>query len=176
MTAPSSRAFGKWEPIPKQDLSEDEVSAALLKNKGRYSHAALELGCSARHLNLLVKASPDLQELIKEINNLRIDKAEDTLDQAIAQGATQLGLQASLFMLRTKGANRGFVTRTEVTGKDGNAIETNNTSASETAQTILKALADIATHKSGEFQRGGDKDNTSKPRSPDALPPAAEAE
>ena len=52
---------------------------------------------------------------VKEIENIALDFAESHLHTQIGGGNTS----ATIFYLKTKGKNRGYVERQEITGADG---------------------------------------------------------
>jgi len=61
----------------------------------------------------------DFAKAVKDVDNVVLDFAESQLHQQIKDSNTA----STIFYLKTKGKNRGYVERQEITGKDGDAIE-----------------------------------------------------
>ena len=106
--------------VPKQmRVTNEQVEAALQATCGFLALAAQRLGCSYKTVYRRVKASPRLQEALQEIADKNLDLAEAALTKAIRNGESW----AVCFYLKCKGKHRGYVERTEVTGRDGGPIE-----------------------------------------------------
>jgi hypothetical protein len=61
---------------------------------------------------------PDFKKEIDELSNVALDFAESQLHKQIKEGNTS----ATIFYLKTKGKERGYVERQEVTGINGSGI------------------------------------------------------
>jgi hypothetical protein len=108
----------------------------LRLHKGIISHAAEQANISRRtHYNWM-KTDPAYKEEVDAINEATIDYVESKLMQLIdgptREVVTEFGIQslkdapntaATIFYLKTKGKNRGYVERQEITGADGNAFQ-----------------------------------------------------
>lgn len=106
--------------VPKQmRVTNEQVEAALRATGGFLSLAAQRLGCSYKTVYRRIRASTRLQEALQEIADKRLDLAEAALTKAINNGESW----AVCFYLKCKGKHRGYVERTEVTGRDGGPIE-----------------------------------------------------
>lgn len=69
-----------------------------------------------------LKEDADFARQVKDIENVALDFAESSLHKQI-----QAGVPAStIFYLKTKGRERGYIERQEMTGKDGGPIQTEN--------------------------------------------------
>jgi len=66
-----------------------------------------------------VNEDEDFAKAVKDVDNVVLDFAESQLHQQIKDSNTA----STIFYLKTKGKNRGYVERQEITGKDGDAIE-----------------------------------------------------
>lgn len=97
----------------------DEIEAALIKGNGINAAAGKILGITGQAVSMRVKKSKRLQRVRAEITEDLIDVAENKLLKAINSD----NLTATIFYLKTKGKNRGYSERQEITGKDGNAVE-----------------------------------------------------
>ena len=64
------------------------------------------------------KEDPEFAKTCDEIENIALDFVESQLFKQIKNENTA----ATIFYLKTKGKNRGYSERTEITGRDGEAI------------------------------------------------------
>ena len=100
----------------RQHWTAAQVVEALTKNKGMVYYAAKSLGCSHTTIYNYAKRYASVREAMEAQDGEFVDTAELKLRQAVINGESW----AVLFALRTKGKERGYVERSEVTGKDGN--------------------------------------------------------
>lgn len=103
----------------KPHFTAAQMIDALTKNKGMVYYAAKSLGCSHQTVYNYAKRYASVREAMEAQDGEFVDTAELKLRQAVINGEAW----AVLFALRTKGKERGYVERQEVTGKDGGAIE-----------------------------------------------------
>lgn len=66
------------------------------------------------------ESNPRVRQAFIEAEETTLDVAENRLIKSITAGQ----LKAIMFYLRTKGKNRGYSTRQEITGEDGKPIQT----------------------------------------------------
>jgi len=92
-----------------------QIDAALHEARGMVFIAAKRLGCSRQTITARVAQSTALRETLDLERGLAGDTAELKLYQAVQNGEAW----AIQFYLRTVGKDRGYVTRDELTGKDG---------------------------------------------------------
>lgn len=97
------------EPIPL-----DEVAAMLREHRGNLARTATALAISRGSLVSRVQANPPLQEIVAELRENILDKAEDNIFKEVEQGDAA----ASRFVLQTLGKDRGWVTRQENSNKE----------------------------------------------------------
>lgn len=93
----------------------DQVEDALRRHRGLISFAAEELGLSHSSVSERVSRHPRLQAVVAEARVRRVDVAEYKLDEALGNGEPW----SIALVLKTIGKDRGYVERSEVTGKDG---------------------------------------------------------
>jgi predicted transcriptional regulator len=62
-----------------------------------------------------LKTDSDFKAQVKDIENVALDFAESQLHKQISENSTA----ATIFYLKTKGKNRGYVERQEITGAEG---------------------------------------------------------
>ncbi len=99
----------------KQRYSATEVIAALEATKGGIYLAAQRLGCDPETVKNYCKRYPSVQAACEAKRGQMIDLAEQKLWQSIKKGEAW----GVAFCLKTLGKERGYVERTETTGKDG---------------------------------------------------------
>jgi hypothetical protein len=99
------------------------VADALDKSGGICSVAAKKLKCDARTVRNYIARHETLKSLVDEIVETTIDTAETQLHKAIRDG----NMTAIIFYLKTKGKDRGYSERREVTGADGDAVRVEHT-------------------------------------------------
>lgn len=104
----------------KSAISIQHLEEALRKSGGLCAGAAQLLGVTRQAVSRRVQKSPKLQAVIKEVEESSLDLGESKLLQAMNKG----NMAAIIFYLKTKGKSRGYVERSEVTGKDGNDLPT----------------------------------------------------
>lgn len=102
----------------KRRFTKAQIQVALEKTKGMVYLAADNLGCSAETVYDYMRRYPDVRAEWERQSGKVTDTAELKLFQAIIAGEHW----AIAFYLRTKGRNRGYVERNEITGVDGGAI------------------------------------------------------
>ncbi len=102
----------------KLEYTAKEVAEALRAAKGMVYVAADRLGCSYRTVYNYIDRFKTVADEIEHQEGFITDTAEIKLVQAIHNGEAW----AIKYRLATKGRNRGYVERQEVTGKDGGAI------------------------------------------------------
>lgn len=102
-----------------QEYTDEEIIAALKKQKGMVYLAASEVGCSAWTIYERVKRNPLIGECIQSERGKVLDVAEQKLWNAIENGDPW----AIKMALMTIGKDRGYVERQELTGKDGGSLK-----------------------------------------------------
>jgi hypothetical protein len=128
----------------KERYSVGKVIDALRQTKGMKGPAARMLGCSWNTVDGYEKRHPTVAEVIREEREGMTDVAELSLYRKVQEGEAW----AVCFYLKTQGKSRGYVERSEVTGKDGEAIRLEHALTPE-AVTLLDELA--ATKRSRVF-------------------------
>ena len=93
---------------------------ALDKTLGVVTPACEMVGISRDTHYRWLKVDESYQEAVNMLENKMLDIAESKLYKQITE---KENLTAMLFYLKTKGKNRGYVERQEVTGKDGNKLD-----------------------------------------------------
>lgn len=103
---------------PKEHISQEDVAAALIIYRGNISLVAHALGRSRRVIQSFINQVIQLRDLWQDINDEFLDHVEDSYKQDALAG----DMQAKKFFLTTLGKDRGYVTRSESTGKDGEKL------------------------------------------------------
>lgn len=104
-------------PRPVKHTPE-KVIAALTETKGMVYLAARKLGCDPSGIYKLIKRSAAVRDAWEAIKG----ETTDTVELKLWQRILDNDLAAITFYLKTKGKDRGYSERTEVTGADGGAV------------------------------------------------------
>ena len=102
----------------KIEMSAEKVTAQLVKSKGNISKAARQLHVSRMWLHTFINDHEDVSAELSQVREHVLDDAETMLQTRMKNSDTLL-----IFFLKTQGKARGYVERTENTGKDGNPLE-----------------------------------------------------
>ena len=100
--------------------ADEDVAAALILSEGNLSGAAKLLGRSRRSLEQYIVKISHLRDLQEDLMAEFLDAVETLQKNAALAG----DLTTQRFMLSTLGKDRGYVARSEATGKDGQPIYT----------------------------------------------------
>jgi len=127
--------------------NDDEISSALAKAGGVIAVASKMLGISRKALDERVRRSPALIDVRDTQRETLLDIAEANLANKIRGG----NLRAIIFFLTTQGKGRGYTTRTEVTGADGQALSgaADIATLPKTARDSLQAALEAAEAAAG---------------------------
>ncbi len=93
-------------------FTTQEMIDALKAAKGIQTVAANRLGCARMTVSRYIKEFPTVAAALEEANESVIDFAESKLLKNIDEGDTT----SIIFFLKTRGKNRGYSERQEVTG------------------------------------------------------------
>lgn len=96
-----------------------EIVEALKVSKGLKAVAARQVGCSYAQMRHFCETNAS----IKAECEAQLEAVLDTAQLQVIAAASRGDMGACMFLLKTLGRSRGFSERTEVTGKDGGAIE-----------------------------------------------------
>jgi AcrR family transcriptional regulator len=102
----------------KPQFPKEAYEMAIKDSFGVKAIIAKKVGCSRQTLDNAIERWPELGLMIAEENTNIVDIAESKLMTQVEAG----DMRAVLFTLETKGKDRGWSRRTEVTGKDGAAL------------------------------------------------------
>lgn len=105
--------------MANERFTAEEVAKAIEQSKGILAVAARSLSCNRGTVDNYIKRYPTVKKAFDEANETTIDFVESKLLKNIDDGDTA----SIIFFLKTKGKNRGYVERQEISGKDGGAIE-----------------------------------------------------
>jgi hypothetical protein len=95
---------------------EDTIEDAMWAAAGKLSIAAGWLGMTRRALEGRIANSERLNEVAREIREMRVDIAEDRLDALVQSGNDK----AVVFLLKSQGKSRGYAETKEV--RDPNSL------------------------------------------------------
>jgi predicted DNA-binding transcriptional regulator AlpA len=110
------------KPTKKQSQvqqNKKDVLVALESSLGVVTTACKKVQIDRTTFYRYVNDDAVFAKAVKDIENVAIDFAESSLHKQI-----QAGVPAStIFYLKTKGKERGYIERSEITGKDGGPVE-----------------------------------------------------
>ena len=123
----------------KVNIKKRLMLEALEKTLGVVTTACKEVGFDRTLHYRWLKNDPDYKEAVESIEDIALDFAESNLFKLIKGGDTP----STIFYLKTKGKKRGYVERTEHTGKDGEKLmPTIVVSSEETKSTLEKIISE----------------------------------
>lgn len=102
----------------KTEHTKKALLEALEKSLGVVTTACKKLGIGRTTYYDWYNNDPDFKKAVDELSNVALDFAESKLHEQIADNSTS----ATIFYLKTKGKNRGYVERTEHTGIEGTKL------------------------------------------------------
>lgn len=102
--------------------NKKDLLLALEKSLGIVTTACKAVGLDRTTFYRYINEDAEFAAQVKDIESIALDFVESKFHKQIEKGDTT----ACIFYLKTKGKHRGYVERTEVTGKDGGAIQTEN--------------------------------------------------
>ena len=98
------------------DITKKEsVIQALVECKGIVTDACNKVGISRSTFYLWKETDPQFAAAVKDAEEQAIDFVEGKLFKLIENE----DVTSTIFFLKTRGKNRGYIERQEVTGKDG---------------------------------------------------------
>lgn len=100
-------------------LTLAKAKEALIKHNGVMLYAAEACGCSRQTLWRFIRDNPELQEIKENATEELVDLAEKQMQKAIEAG----DMKTVRWYLERLGKDRGYVTRQETTGKDGEPLQ-----------------------------------------------------
>ncbi|MFZ9302869.1 MAG: hypothetical protein ACO239_05830 [Sediminibacterium sp.] len=108
--------------IQQNQQDKKEIFLEVLeKHLGIVSQATKKLNIDRSTPYKWMREDPDFAEKVHEIQNLVLDFTESKLYELIRDGNPT----AIIFMLKTKGKDRGYVERKEITGMNGKSLDVN---------------------------------------------------
>lgn len=99
---------GDVQPLP---IPYTKIVEVYSKKAGNLSATATALGISRKTLYNWRRNNPDLEEILKDVDEALLDFTESKLLEAINEG----NLTAIIFHLKTKGKSRGYIEGQEIT-------------------------------------------------------------
>jgi len=95
--------------MTKSDINKKAMLEALEKSLGVVTTACKQVGISRETHYRWVKEDAEYGTAVEDIENIALDFAESQLHKQIMDGSTS----ATIFYLKTKGKNRGYIERVE---------------------------------------------------------------
>lgn len=95
-----------------------QIADALTQSKGFVSVAARNLGCTDNTVRNYIDRYSVCRQAVIDARESMLDIAEGRLYQNVNNNDNT----AIIFLLKTQGKSRGYVERTEITGKNGDDL------------------------------------------------------
>lgn len=96
-----------------------DVLTALESSLGVVTTACKKAGIERTTFYNYLRSDEAFAANVSELQNVALDFAESSLHKQIASGVPA----STIFYLKTKGKERGYIERSEITGKDGGPID-----------------------------------------------------
>lgn len=90
-------------------LKVSDIEEALRQHRGNMTAAGEALGVTRQNISIRVAGSSTLTALVDELTEVRVDRAEMKLDEAVDRGE----LPAVFYLLSRLGKHRGYVEKTQ---------------------------------------------------------------
>ena len=100
------------------EQNKKAILEALEKSLGIVQSACKLVGIGRTTYYEWLKDDAEFKKAVDDIENIALDFAESQLHKQIQEGNTS----ATIFYLKTKGRNRGYVERQEITGMNGQPL------------------------------------------------------
>jgi hypothetical protein len=126
--------------------SEKQLARVLTECRGMVFVSAQKLGCSVNTIRARLEKSPSLRAVQEQAKGYLVDTAELKLAQAVQAG----DLGAIKFFLQTQARDRGYVSRTEVTGLDGGPIQSEVTNGDDARSRLAGRLDELAARRTAK--------------------------
>lgn len=110
-----------------REYSNEQIIAALEQSDGHIIPAAVFLGCSPDTIRYRVRTVREVAEALNTIRGHFVEELVDSAEDGLKIAVKQREPWAIPFALKTQGKNRGYVERSEISGKDGSPLLTGNT-------------------------------------------------
>ena len=102
----------------KTELHKKAVIDALEKTLGVVTTACKQVGIGRTQFYEWLKTDGEFRKQVEDIQNVALDYAESQLHKQIGDGSTA----ATIFYLKTKGKNRGYIERQEIQHDGGEGL------------------------------------------------------
>jgi hypothetical protein len=104
--------------MDKTDTIKRNVLDSLEKSLGVVTTAVKKAGIARSTFYEWLNNDLNFAKEVADIQNVALDFAESQLHKQIGDGSTT----ATIFYLKTKGKNRGYIERQEITGAEGERL------------------------------------------------------
>lgn len=101
-----------------EHIKKDAMLQALEKTLGVVTSACKQVGIGRTTFYEWLNNDQEFAKQVADIQNVALDYAESHLHKQIGKGNTP----ATIFYLKTKGKNRGYIERQEITGAEGERL------------------------------------------------------
>ena len=123
--------------IDELDNHKKKVVAALITTKGVVTSACELAGIHRSTYYNWIRDFPLFRQMAEEAQEVAIDFVEGKLFSNIEDGDTA----SIIFFLKTRGKKRGYVERTELTGKDGERLNPTSEDVNKLIDELLHKIS-----------------------------------
>jgi hypothetical protein len=106
----SQKSYKDFIKMTKTDILKANLLESLEKALGVVTTACKTAGCSRETFYKYCREDEEFKTKVEDISNITLDFAESQLHKQIMDGNTT----ATIFYLKTKGKNRGYIERSEI--------------------------------------------------------------
>ncbi len=106
----SQRSYKDFIKMTKTDILKANLLESLEKALGVVTTACKTAGCSRETFYKYCREDEEFKTKVEDVSNITLDFAESQLHKQIMDGNTT----ATIFYLKTKGKNRGYIERSEI--------------------------------------------------------------
>lgn len=106
----------------KTDINKKKMLLALESSLGVVTIACKKTNLDRSQFYFWLKEDSEFAAAVEDMNNIALDFAESSLHKQIQSGVPA----STIFYLKTRGKDRGYIERTEVTGADGAPVIESN--------------------------------------------------
>jgi len=119
-----------------------KIIESIKQTQGLLTLAARKAGVTYWTLWDYGRRYPEVRQAIDEAKESVLDFAEGKLYEQIKDG----NIAAIIFFLKTRGKERGFIERSEITGAEGEPLLNVNVMSDETKQDIAEVISRFSTN------------------------------
>ena len=128
----------------KKPTKSNAIKKGVFLKKYESTLGNISISCNEAKINrstfyAWMEKDADFRQQVEAINEKSVDFVESALLNQIKEGNTT----ATIFFLKTKGKNRGYIERQEITGKDGQPLQEKHLTMEEAVEFVKKVNSQL---------------------------------